>query len=321
MLLIAGAGRSGSTLLELMLDQVPGVFAVGELTDIWAAALGRGERCGCGQPFAECRFWAQVGEHAFGGWERVDPERMLAAHDAVARNRQLPRLLAGAALPSFRARVDEYAGAVARIYDGVAAVSGSELIVDASKWPSHAMVLRQIAGLDLRIVHLVRDPRAVAHSWAKELERPHALDSRPESGWREMRRDRPATSAAHWLALNLGVEVVAMLGTPTHLLRYERLIDAPRSSIEGVLAQAGWRERAGALDFIGDGSVRLAQGHGIAGNPSRFRTGEVRLSSGEEWRTELPRSERALVSAMTLPLELVYRRRAARESGLRRRLR
>ena len=89
-LLIGGAGRSGSTLLERMLDQVPGVVAVGELTDLWDSALVRGERCGCGVPFAKCEFWSHVGDHAFGGWHRIDAGELLAVHDSVARNRHVP---------------------------------------------------------------------------------------------------------------------------------------------------------------------------------------------------------------------------------------
>jgi Sulfotransferase family len=309
-LLIAGAGRSGSTLLELMLDQVPGVTAVGELTDIWDAALGRNELCGCGKPFADCPFWTDVGARAFGGWDAADAERMLAIHDSVARNRHFLRLLTSSLAPSFRARLDDYAVAVSRILDAVAAVSGCRTIVDASKWPSHAMVLRRSLGYELRMVQLVRDPRGVAYSWARRLERPHAPDSAAQD-WGEMRRDRPLTSAAHWTALNLGIDLVAALGVPRHFVRYEELVAAPSEMVAGILARAGHAPGPGALDFIDGQTVHLAAGHGIAGNPSRFRQGEVRLRAGEEWSTEMPRRERLLVGAITWPLELAYRRRGA----------
>lgn len=308
-LMIAGAGRSGSTLLELMLDQLPGVVAVGELTDIWDAALSRNERCGCGAPFAECDFWVRVGEHAFGGWQHVDAERMLALHDSVARNRQLPRLLTAPMLPRFRAQFERYASAISRIYEGIAAVSGCRRIVDASKWPSHAMVLRQIEALELSLAHLVRDPRAVASSWARELERPQAVGSRSEAEGIRMRQDQPTRSAAHWLALNLGVELLAARGTPRHMLSYANLVDAPRPTIASLLDGLGWRPGEGALKFIADDSVRLAPGHGIAGNPSRFVHGEVRLRRDVSWRAALPRRQRLAVELITSPLALAYRGR------------
>src|SRR6476469_754930 len=53
-LFIAGWGRSGSTLLDRMLGQVPGVFSAGELRDIWDRGVREDRLCGCGQPFHEC---------------------------------------------------------------------------------------------------------------------------------------------------------------------------------------------------------------------------------------------------------------------------
>ncbi|MCZ7671658.1 MAG: sulfotransferase [Chloroflexi bacterium] len=58
-LFIAGAGRSGSTLLERMLGQTADLSPIGELRH-----LGRQDfeldLCGCGQRFQECPFWAAV---------------------------------------------------------------------------------------------------------------------------------------------------------------------------------------------------------------------------------------------------------------------
>ncbi len=310
-LLIAGAGRSGSTLLELMLDQVPGVVAVGELTDIWDAALSRNERCGCGRPFAECPFWAEVGERAFGGWDQIDAEAMLATHQSVARNRRLPLLLAGPLVPPFRAKVDEYASAISKIYDAVAATSGCRTIVDASKWPSHAMILRRIPGLDLRMVHLVRNPRGVAHSWAQTLERPHALGSRSRHDKHEMRRDHTIKSALHWTVLNLGIELIAATGVPQLFIRYEALVQAPEETLAAIFDYVAQPIPDEAFEFIRDGMVSLAPGHGIAGNPTRFRQGQVQLRAGDEWSTEMSRGARMVVGAITCPVELAYRGRAS----------
>lgn len=314
-LLIGGAGRSGSTLLERMLDQVPGVVAVGELTDLWDSALVRGERCGCGVPFAKCEFWSHVGDHAFGGWDRIDAGGLLAVHDSVARNRHVPLLLTAPLLPSVKEKVDRYAAAFSRIYGGIAAASGSNLIVDASKWPSHALVLRRIPGLDLRMVHLVRDPRGVAHSWATSVERPQALGG---SSGVEMRRYRPTAAALHWTTINVGIDIASALGIPRHFLRYEQLIASPRETLLGALEHAGLVPAEGGLDFIDDGVVRLAPGHGIAGNRLRFRHGEIRLRQDKRWATEMPWRTRMAVNSLTFPVALSYRGRGDRGSLLAR---
>ena len=289
-LLICGAGRSGSTLLERMLDQVPGVVAVGELTDLWDSALVRGERCGCGVPFAKCEFWSHVGDHAFGGWHRIDAGELLAVHDSVARNRHVPLLLTAPLLPSVKEKVDRYAAAFSRIYGGIVAASGSNLIVDASKWASHALVLRRIPGLDLRMVHLVRDPRAVAHSWATSVERPQALG---RSSGVEMRRYRPTASALHWTTINVGIDIASALGIPRHFLRYEQLIASPRETLLGALEHAGLvpAEGGSISSTTGSSGSRRGMSSPEIGSGSatarsvcaRTGGGQPRCRGGHEW--------------------------------------
>lgn len=72
LLYLAGIGRSGSTLLERLLGEVPGVCSLGEVTHLWRRGVLRNERCGCGTPFLDCPFWRKVGESAFGGWRSAD---------------------------------------------------------------------------------------------------------------------------------------------------------------------------------------------------------------------------------------------------------
>src|SRR5215471_1503195 len=66
---LGGLGRSGSTLVERLLGELPGVCAVGEVVHLWERGVVEGERCGCGLAFADCGFWAKVGQAAFGGWD------------------------------------------------------------------------------------------------------------------------------------------------------------------------------------------------------------------------------------------------------------
>jgi len=63
---VAGSGRSGSTILERVLGQMPGFVNVGELIDLYRRPP-EGERCGCGLAFTACPFWLGVGKRAFGG--------------------------------------------------------------------------------------------------------------------------------------------------------------------------------------------------------------------------------------------------------------
>src|SRR5262252_9835277 len=84
-LYIAGSGRSGSTLLERALGEIPGFVNVGELIDLYRRVAEHGERCGCGQEFARCPFWSRVGERAVGGWQE---QKLTATRDLQGKDRK-----------------------------------------------------------------------------------------------------------------------------------------------------------------------------------------------------------------------------------------
>lgn len=136
---IAGSGRSGSTLLERVLGELPGVVNVGELIDLFRRTAPRGERCGCGRAFADCPFWHGVGERAFEGWDDDSIAAVCRLQRHVARQRHLPRLLIKPlAGRRFRANVARYGACYAKLYSAISAEAGAAYIVDASKWPVQA---------------------------------------------------------------------------------------------------------------------------------------------------------------------------------------
>jgi hypothetical protein len=295
-------GRSGSTLIERLIGQLPGACAVGELVYLWERGITKGERCGCGQPFRQCLFWQQVGKTAFGGWDEVDVRRIAALRARVDRNRYIPAL-AGRVRPGRRPDLDEYTSYYARLYAAIAEVSGCQVVVDSSKHPSLAYCLRWRPDIDLRVVHLIRDSRAVAYSWGTKVRRP---DTDSES---YMATGTPAHMAKEWNVHNAAFHLLARLGSPTMRLKYEDIIAAPEAAVRRVTGFAGLPNQAGYRFLSEDGAVRwaLLDGvHSVSGNPMRFATGKVPISPDERWRTSMPRAERRVVTALTLPLLAAY---------------
>ena len=97
-LYVGGWGRSGSTLLDRMLGQVPKVISVGEVREIFQRGCVENRLCGCGVHFLDCSFWSAVGDRAFGGWSKVDSEDVVAAWRRVDRPWVAPALV-GPRLP------------------------------------------------------------------------------------------------------------------------------------------------------------------------------------------------------------------------------
>jgi hypothetical protein len=300
-LFIGGLGRSGSTLLERMLGRLDDVCSVGELVHLWERGLKQNNRCGCGERFRDCAFWGRVGEVAYGGWDRLDVGEVLALKASVDRNRFVPLMVAPALSPTYRASMRRYLELLERLYDAVREVSGRPLVVDASKHASHAFLVRRMRGVDLRLVHLVRDSRGVAFSWTKRVRRAEVVE-----GDALMATDTPLRMSARYLGYNLLFHLMRRLGVPTLRLRYESLVRDPVPQLTRVLGHAGRPPAAGELGFVGDGWVELGPSHALAGNPMRFRSGRVPLQLDEEWRGQLRRRHRLVTSVSTWPLLLAY---------------
>jgi hypothetical protein len=298
-LFVGGMPRSGSTLLDLMLGQLPAHCDVGELFYMWQAGPVRGQVCACGQPFAECPFWTEVGERAFGGWDSVDAQRVLELQRKVdttaselRRRLRLGRSDAGL--------VTEYPDVVTRLYVAIAETSGARVVVDSTKRPSTAWLLTRAPGIDLRVAHIVRDPRGVVNSWNREVALP------ANSGPRDhLKRRSPRQILRRWVTVNLMIGALQRR-VPLLRLRYEDLVSDPRAVMTQVLELVGEPVTPEALSFIRDGAITTGRSHAAAGGRVRLERGELPLRADEKWRTQLPAGLQRVVRVTAGPLMRRY---------------
>jgi hypothetical protein len=289
-LFLAGWGRSGTTILDNILGEVEGFFSAGELYHLWDRGLVQDRLCGCGVPPRRCRTWRAVLKRAFGAPEGIDAERLARLALTCTRTRHLPAHVLG------RQRVPtEYREALARVYKAIRETTEGDVIVDSSKHPAYAAALRSVEGIDLRVVHVVRDPRAVAYSWIRK--KTQLDDNRP----RYMRSHGALYSSVMWDVLNLATERLWRREGERYLvLRYEDFVDRPRESVQRVLEFAGERDRT--LPFVSETTVHLSENHTISGNPSRFHTGRVEIEPDDEWLSRMRLRDKWLSTAITAPL-------------------
>lgn len=297
-LFIMGWTRSGSTILDNLLGEVEGFFSTGELHYLWRRGLLEGRLCSCGAPVPECVVWAPVLRTAYGD-ALPQPADVIRWQNKAIRVRHTWKLLRQERLPSGWAPLDSYAPVAASLYRAVGDVTGCSVIVDSSKRPSDAALLSLLPGIDPYFIHLVRDPRAVAYSWQrqkKELDRARGDD--PE----EMPRYGATYSTLGWDEINVAAEAVRRHMDPRRsaLVRYEDFVANPRSVLVRVTNMIG--ERRTSLPLLDEETAILRPNHAVAGNPSRFKTGNVKLRADTAWLTQIGRRDRALSTALSLPL-------------------
>lgn len=302
-LFVAGVGRSGSTLLERMLGSLDGFAAVGEVVHLNDRGVAEDQVCGCGERFSQCPFWKQVGDRAFGGWDQVDGRRQHELRRSVDRNRYLLHLLVP--LGSYRRRLNSYLEYISSIYAAAADVTGADVVVDSSKHPSYAYLLRHARTLDLRIIHMVRRPHGVAHSWTKSVARPEITD-RVEL----MPRYGPARVAMRWNSWNLLVALLRLLRVPMLMLRYEDLVADPVSSLRRIGDFAQVPLDHDALEAMRSSIDVTRPLHSVAGNPMRFERQAIRVRPDEGWREAMPQRTQRLVTLLTWPMRWAFGYRA-----------
>jgi Sulfotransferase family len=293
-LYVAGLGRSGSTILSNSLGQIGGYFSAGELNFIWRHNVIENRLCGCGRPFRECPVWTRVMDEAFGGMDVVNPREMMRLQASGTRTRHIPLMLAPRGERVIKERLEKLLMNYRRLYEAIASVTGSSVVVDSSKEPAHGYAMSMVPGVDFRVVHLIRDPRAAAYSWLKKKPQPDSEEIE------HMVRFSPTKSSALWDSWNASAEALWRRIPEGYLrLRYEDFVAEPRKSLERILGLVGVTAE---LPLAGEHEVRLGVSHTVSGNPNRFETGPVELRPDREWISAMSPRDRALVTALTLPL-------------------
>lgn len=198
------------------------------------------------------------------------------------------------------AAFDRYIADIARLFSGLRQATGSRVFVDATKWPTSPVGLGLVPGVEPVVVHLVRDPRAVVHSW----KRTKPLTDREEGA--EFPRWGTLHSGTSWLVRNLGAELMARRVSRTRFIRvrYEDFVRDPARVLREIAAAAGLADAP--LPFVDGRTLRTGPNHTVGGNVNRLERGKVELQEDDEWRRQQGRVDRIGTTFLTFPLLARY---------------
>ena len=293
-LYIGGWGRSGSTLLDLMVGQLPSFFSAGEVREIWNSGCREDRPCGCGAPFSRCPFWQAVGGQAFGGWDAIDLADVLRLRYTIDRPWRIPTLAARTSPDAPGSDIRRYLEILELLYRAIREVSNADIVVDSSNLPSAAFLLRRSSAIDLSLVHLVRDSRGVAFSWQRTVAKETG------SGTTQLPKYGLASSSLRWLGYNALASALRRR-TPYLLVRYEDFVRRPREVLTDIAALASVAVGPSDLSFIDGGDVAVRPNHTVEGNPMRVGTRSLVLRRDDTWTHAMPLRKRASVTLLTLP--------------------
>ncbi len=287
--------------MDKIFGQHDGVFSAGELMNFWDAGYLRNQKCSCGASIQKCEIWAEVIQK-FKKNNEITINELIILKKSIVRNSNLWRFMFPVLQTNkFKSDLSVYVRCLKSFYEIIFSVNKSRILIDSSKHPINLFLLNMISGeFDVKVLHLVRDVRAVAYS-RKTLKRKLAIVDRVEY----MPRDSISTSLYKWIIPNILVHMYADKSKYT-FVRYEDFVRYPSICVENIL-----RPIFGAclnIDYINGREVMLSSpGHLCLGNPMKFASGKTLLREDEKWRQGLGRFKKIIITLCSFPLLKLYK--------------
>jgi len=301
---IAGYGRSGTTLLDIALGQHSGVMGAGEIATLARHVWPNDEYCACGARVHSCPMWRGIVET----WAQGDETDLI---DDFRRAQERTETILGIGRLIERWRSGRHAARTSKLFEAIATQSGCAVVVDSSKLPGRAFALAATHGIELTVVHVVRDARGVAWSLKRGFKR--QIDVGVQ---RELVPKPLLYTALRWMIVNLATERLCRRVGPSRSMRirYEDFVSDPQGIVRRILALAG-RDVAVEPGFA---PGPMFPKHQVAGSRHRMQP-EIVVAQDERWKGAMPRLQQWLITLVCAPLLWRYgyplRIAAAKEKG------
>lgn len=277
---IMAASHSGSTLLAMLLGSHPQATTIGDTAGT-ASRKHPDYCCSCGNRPQVCPFWQHVkGQMARRGFNLDVTD--FGTHFEYPESRFINRVLhaehRGPILetirdsvlwlsPGWRRQFRTIAERNVTLVKTVTKVTNSQILIDSSKHPHRLKFLLRIPELEVKVIHLVRDGRGVAHTYIQD------------NGWSVEK------SAFEWRRGVLAAEkLLARLDRGIwRQVRYEDLCSDPQAELEKLCVFLNLNPSRVNMAF------RSAGLH-VFGNKMRLSS-EQAVRFDDKWRTELTDSQ------------------------------
>jgi hypothetical protein len=250
-LYIMGTGRSGTTILEVLLANNPGFTGVGEVHRIVRHGFLEDRVCACGKQARQCEVWSRVLRDS--GWSDADLPGLARDFEKLESHLRFPLVWAGA--PA--SELARYDAANEALFTHAAAARQSFLVVDSSKYASRALLLARRFPDRVKVLCITRSAAGLIAAFQKR----NHVEQRPKP---------PLAAAAYYFYVLLCMRLVrARLRERCLALRFEDLNRDPLTELRRIESWLGLS--------LAESKARLANGeafevgHIVTGNRLRMK--------------------------------------------------
>jgi len=278
---IIGAGRSGSTLLDLIMGSHSQITGVGELSN-WFFRKKEQSRmtCTCGKNILNCDFWQKVFKNIPQDLKILDSKLKINQDKINFLFNRKKYFFAGNREIKFDLK--KYLELNYQIYRNILDFSGKKFVLDSSKEMDRAEVLVLDNRFEMVFVHLVRDGRGTTYSYKRK----HGGIISP---------------MMLWVQNNLKAEIFKRrYPGKTIFLSYEDFCKNPREAIEKILKKVNLSFEPQMMNY------RSEVHHQVDGNPLRIRDDHQEIREDLAWKKELPLLDKIIFNILFGWLNLYY---------------
>jgi len=284
---ISGARQSGATFLSVLLSQAPSSVNLGPFRHLWQAAA-QACKCSCGEPLGGCTVHGPALAATFEQLGGTRPEVMDARISAFLKAAEaLDDWGDPAARAAMRSAHEGMLQPLSAALHAVREQTGAHTVIETSGAPAMALAYDLMDDADLRVLNLVRDPRAVVMNGPSG---PSGLPVKLRLLRQWTRRQRRLDRWRH----GLGARYLAV--------HYEDFALRPRDTLATTLQWAGLQATPGL--FLRPDMVQLSWERQHLYPPANqmllaAREERVRIDPPDPWRARSHPALRALAVAFT----------------------
>jgi len=288
---ITSNGRSGSTILEVLLSSAKNTFTLGEV-QLLDLELKFNAKCGSNERISESIYWKKIIQQLplednnarISEFRKSNPLTKSHSGKVIRTN----YLLAMLGIKKFKKFEESYTELNLELFKKckeqaeLVTNENIENLIDASKDPYRLFYLQKSKKINIKAVHLVKHPCSFVYSNIKHLDK-------------EKRLLRIIKMSFRWVIENLIISFVCKQNPNSILVSYYDLTNKTEESINSI-------EKKLEVNFSGYSleNFRQIKNYGISGNLSRFRGDQI--SYDNKWQRELTNTHKFLIKLITICL-------------------